>query len=53
VYLGIRKLEPYVAAATEIGFSILPDHATTIAGEMYASAVLEMVQHLSMDGSND
>jgi hypothetical protein len=31
-----------VAAVTELGFSILPDCATTIAGDTYASAVLDM-----------
>jgi hypothetical protein len=42
VYLAIRNLEPYAAAAAGLGFSVLAECATEVAGAQYASAVLDM-----------
>jgi hypothetical protein len=41
VYLALRDLAPYAAAATELGFVVLDDCATTIAEERYATAMLD------------
>jgi hypothetical protein len=41
VYLAVRDLAPYAAAATELGFIVLDDCAATIGADCYASAMLD------------
>jgi hypothetical protein len=42
VYLTVRDLAPYAAAATELGFTVLGDYGATIDGNSYSSAMLDM-----------
>jgi len=41
VYLALRDVGPYAAAATELGFTVLDECATTIAGDRYSTAMLD------------
>ncbi|KON79692.1 winged helix-turn-helix domain-containing protein [Azoarcus sp. PA01] len=41
VYLTVRDLLPYAAAAERLGFTVLPDAAVLLDGQRYHSAVLD------------
>jgi hypothetical protein len=41
VYLSVRNVEPYAAAATELGFSVLSDCSMGTAADSYTTAVLD------------
>lgn len=49
VYLALRDVGPYAAAATELGFLVLDGCATTIADDRYATAMLDFGPN-SVDG---
>ena len=49
VYLTVRDIAVYAAAATQLGFVVLDECATTIAGERYVTAVLDFGPR-SVDG---
>ncbi len=41
VYLAVRDVAPYAAAATQLGFTVLDACATPVAGEPYVTAMLD------------
>lgn len=41
VYLAVRDLAPYAAAATRLGFTVLPECETTVAGAPFFTAMLD------------
>ena len=49
VYLAVRDVAPYAAAATQLGFVLLDECATTVAGERYVTAMLDFGPE-SVDG---
>jgi hypothetical protein len=49
VYLTVRHLAPYAAAASELGFTVINDCETTIGKDRYVSAVLDFGPR-SVDG---
>jgi hypothetical protein len=49
VYLTVRDVGPYAAAATRLGFTVLDPCATKVAGEQYVTAMLDFGPN-SVDG---
>jgi hypothetical protein len=49
VYITVRDVAPYAAAATQLGFVVLGECATTVAGERYVTAMLDFGPH-SVEG---